>query len=80
MSSDEAPQLEKRPQHLPNAEEKSLWHVIQQGAQVIGEGGGGIYGIAKTGEMVKNWIGGNPDSGGRPPSHQQPSSTPSQDL
>jgi hypothetical protein len=60
MSSEDQP-IETRPQAQPD-EQKSAWHVIQQGAQAFGEIGGGLGGIAGALHVGRTMLGGSNQS------------------
>jgi hypothetical protein len=71
MSSNENP----RPQPPVRGEteiREGAWQVIQQGAQVFGEIGGGIAGIAAGVKVIGDKFGGG-SSGGSTPSQSTPS-------
>lgn len=45
------------------------WMAIQQGAQVVGELGGGIGGVALAVQVAKQSKGGDPSGGGQSPTN-----------
>jgi hypothetical protein len=58
--SDDQQQSQSNP--TPAQEDRSAWHVIQQGVATFGAAGVGLGGIATAVKMGKDVLGGNKDS------------------